>query len=298
MRKVALRPYATLPRQYDERNVLATTVDGWGRALWLICPDAEPVSRPYAKPRPHPPGYPYDALLVTGAAGVVRERVLHNLTLLPGHVDTLPNGRLILQSHGAVGERNAQIFGRDGRLRHTFVMGSALEFMMADRRNNLWSAYFDEGVYVDPVSFAGLVRWDSGGNRLWGYSAPPGIEYIDTVYAFNVTDKAAWAAYYPTFPLLEVHDDGSVRVRRSPVAGPVGLAVHGDRVLMLGGGAPDRRGRLHYCRMTDEEVVVVEEAEATMPNGAPLRRYARPVGRGRHIYLRGPSTRQWYVLGM
>jgi hypothetical protein len=90
-------------------------------------------------------------------------------------LDALPNGRLVLQSHDAVGERNAQIFGRDGRLRGSFVMGSAIEFMMADRQNNLWSAYFDEGVYVDPISAAGLARWDSGGNRLWAYSAPQGV---------------------------------------------------------------------------------------------------------------------------
>ncbi|MGW8887899.1 hypothetical protein [Streptomyces sp. NPDC055749] len=295
---MALRPYALLPRQYDDKKVLATTVDAWGRALWLLCPTAELVPNRWGNPWPRPPRYPYDALLVISDAGAVRERVLRDLTLLARRIDALPNGRLVLQSHGAVGEQNAQIFGRDGRRRHSFVMGSAMEFMVADRRNNLWSAYFDEGVYVDPVSSAGLVRWDSGGNRLWGYSAPPGVEYIDTVYAFNVTDKVAWAAYYPTFPLLEVRDNGNVRVRKSPVAGPRGLAVQGDQVLMLGGSTRGGRGRLHYCRMTDDEVVVVEEADATMPNGAPLKRYAHPVGRGPRLYLRGPSTRQWYMLGM
>ncbi|WP_424886955.1 hypothetical protein [Streptomyces sp. XH2] len=175
-------------------------------------------------------------------------------------------------------------------------MGRAIEFMMADRQNNLWSAYFDEGVYVDPVSAAGLVRWDSGGNRLWGYSAPQGVEYIDTVYAFNVLDRIAWATYYPTFPLLEVHADGRFRLRKNPVPSPLGMAVQGDQVLMLGSGPRDRRDRLHRCRMTADEAVIVEEAELTMPNGAPLKHYARPVGRGERLYLRGTSPRQWYVL--
>lgn len=287
-----------MPRQYDDRQVLATTVDAWGRALWLLCPDAELVRNPYGKPRPRPRRFPYDAFLVISDAGAVKERVLRNVTLLPGHLDALPNGRLVLRSHGAVGERNAQIFGRDGLLRRSFVMGSAIEFMMADRQNNLWSAYFDEGVYVDPISAAGLARWDSGGNRLWGYSAPQGVEYIDTVYAFNVTDMVAWATYYPSFPLLEVHANGHLRLRKNRVASPRGMAVQGDRILMLGGGPGDRWDRLHHCRMTDQEAVVVEEAELTMPNGDPLKRYARPVGRGRCLYLRGTSTRQWYVLDM
>ncbi len=296
MRKVALRPYALLPRQYDDRKVLATTVDAWGRTLWLLCPDAELVRNRRGKPRPNPRSYPYNALLVIGDAGAVQERVLRDVTLLPIRLDALPNGRLVLHGHGEVGERNALIYGRDGRLRRSFVMGSAIEYMMADRHNNLWSAYFDEGVYTDPISSAGLIRWDSGGNQLWGYSAPPGVEYIDTVCAFNVTDKVAWATYYPTYPLLEVHANGHFRLRKNPVRSPLGMAVQADRMLMLGGGHHDHWGRLHYFRVTDEEAVVVEEAEVTMPNGDPLRRYARPVGRGQHLYLRGSSTRQWYVL--
>jgi hypothetical protein len=296
LKKVALRPHALLPRQYDDRKVLATTVDAWGRVLWLLCPDADLVPDPCGRPRPQPQGYPYDALLVISDGEDIQERVLRDVPLLPDHVDALPNSRLALQGHGAVGERNAQIHGRDGRPRRSFTMGRAIEFMMADRHNNLWTAYFDEGVYSDPISAAGLVRWDSGGNRLWGYSAPLGVEYIDTVYAFNVTDRAAWAIYYPTFPLLEVHANGQIRLRKNPVDGPIGMAVHGNRILMLGGGPRDRRDRLHDCRMTDHEVVVIEEGELTLPNGAPLKRYAPPVGRGRHLYLRGASTRQWYVL--
>ncbi|MEV7030300.1 hypothetical protein AB0N99_08750 [Streptomyces sp. NPDC093272] len=220
------------------------------------------------------------------------------MTLLPHRVDALPNGRFVVQSHGAAGERNAQIFGRDGRRRRSFAMGRAIEFMMADRQNNLWSAYFDEGVYVDPISAAGLVRWDSGGNQLWSYRPPQGIEHIDTVYAFNAADTLAWASYYPTFPLLEVHANGSFRLRKNPVASPVGMAVQGDQILMLGRGARDRLDRLHRCRITGDEVVVMEEAELTMPNGTPLNRYPRPVGRGACLYLRGASARQWYVLHM
>ncbi|MEU7136791.1 hypothetical protein [Streptomyces sp. NPDC046261] len=231
-------------------------------------------------------------------AGDVQERVLRGVTLLPQNLDALPNGRLVLQSHGAVGERNAQIYGRDGRRRRSFAMGRAIEFMMADRQNNLWSAYFDEGVYVDPISTSGLVRWDSGGNQLWGYSPPQGVEYIDTVYAFNIMDTIAWASYHPTFPLLEVHANGHIRLRKNPVPSPLGMAVRGDQILMLGGGPRDRRDRLHHCHMTADEAVVVEEAELTMPNGASLKRYASPIGRGDCLYLRGTSARQWYVLNM
>ncbi|MDT0391209.1 hypothetical protein [Streptomyces dubilierae] len=291
---MALRPHALLPRRYDHRRVLATTVDAWGRALWLICPDAELRPRSYGSPDPCPRTLPYDALLVTDDGGTIRERTLRGLDLRVVHLDALPNGRLVVEGYGGGDDRNARVYGMDGRRRGAFAMGRAVEFLMADRQHHVWSAYFDEGVYVDPVSAPGLVRWDSGGNRLWGYAPEQGVEYIDTVYALNVDDGVAWANYYPTFPLIEVRTDGAVRLRGTPVVAPRGMAVHGDHVTMLGGDRqPDR---LHLCRLTDTEALPVEEACLTLPNGAPLKGYARPVGRGRHLYLHGSSPRQWYVL--
>ncbi|MFE4631526.1 hypothetical protein [Streptomyces mirabilis] len=297
---MALRPYALLPRQYDEQRVLASTVDAWGRALWLICPDAVFPPNPYGKARPQPRSLPFDALVVVIEAGEVQERVLRGVALTPYRLDALPNGRLVLQGSGSAGDRNTQIFGRDGRPRRNFAMGVAVEFLMADRRNNLWSAYYDEGVYSDPISAAGLARWDSGGNHLWGYWPPPGVAHIDTVYALNVADSAAWAVYWPSFPLLEAQTNGQLRVRKNPVGFPLGLAVQDEQILFLGGGPrdSDRRDRLHYCSMTPSEATVVEEAVLTMPNGSPLKGYARPVGRGRCLYLRGRSAKQWYVLSL
>lgn len=295
MRQVALRQHAQLPRQYDDRQVLATTVDAWGRALWFLCPqvDLEPGTSGglYARPS----RYPYDGLLVSSNGTVVRERVLHDVDLRPSHLDALPNERVLLEGRGAAFEQRTQIYGRDGRRRRSFAMGSAIEQVLADRQHNLWSAYFDEGVYVDPISAPGLVRWDSGGNRRWGYSPPQGVERIDTVYALNVDDRTAWAVYYPTYPLLQAHADGRVRVRRNPVRGPRGIAVHGDRALLLGSDADDR---LRLCRLADDEVVVTDEAVPTMPGGDPLRGRFRTVGRGPHLYVRTASTRTWYALSL
>ncbi|MEV7680076.1 hypothetical protein AB0O64_16185 [Streptomyces sp. NPDC088341] len=299
---MALRSHALLPRQYDDRKVLASTVDAWGRALWLICPDADFPPNPYGRARPQPRSLPFDALVVVNNAGEVRERVLRGVTLRPYHLDALSNGRLVLQGSGSAGDHDAQIFGRDGRSRRSFTMGAAVEFMMADRRHNIWSAYGDEGVYVDPISAAGLVRWDSGGNHLWGYWPPDGVASIDTVYALNVADSAAWAVYAPHFPLLEAQADERLRVRKNPVKSPLGLAVQGDQILFLGGGGlrdSGRMDRLHYCRVTDGEAVVVEEAVLAMPNGSPLQGYESPVGRGRCLYLHGRrSAKQWYVLSL
>ncbi|MEU9085955.1 hypothetical protein [Streptomyces sp. NPDC048357] len=300
---MALRPYALLPRQYDDRKVLASTVDAWGRTLWLICRDAVFPSHSHGRARPEPLGLPFDALVVVNDAGAVQERELRGVTVNPYRIDALPNGRIVLEGRSSVGDRNAQIFGRDGRSRRCFAMGAHVAFMMADRRNNLWTAYTDEGIYSDPISSAGLARWDSGGNHLWGYWPPHGIEHITDIEAVNVTDGAAWAVYWPASPLLEARSDGQVRAWAQPVASPRGLAVHDDRVLLLGGhhrGSARQDGftTAHYGHMADGEAVIAEEAVLTMPNGDPLQGRARPVGRGRNLYLHGRTSKQWYVLGL
>jgi hypothetical protein len=262
----------------------------------LVCAGAELRAGPHRAGSPEPRRIPFDAVLVVCEGGAVREQALRGVGLWVSKLDALPNGRFLLQGHGGDRTTNVQVYGSDGRSRRAFAMGRAIEFVMADRQHHVWSAYGDEGVYSDPVSSAGLVRWDSGGNQLWRYREPKGVEYIDTVYAFNVDDGVAWAVYYPTFPLLEARTDGRIRVRATPVAGPRGLAVYGDEVVML--GDRQRADRLHRCRLAEREATVAEEATLALPNGAPLTTYARPVGRGPRLYLRGKSVRQWYVLDL
>ncbi|MFJ1567256.1 hypothetical protein [Streptomyces erythrochromogenes] len=76
-----------------------------------------------------------------------------------------------------------------------------------------------------------------------------------------------------------------------------GLAVRDRRLLLLGGSGG--RGRLHHCRLTEDGVVITGQGELVWPNGDPVRRYSRPIGRGPHLYLRNPrSMRMWYVLSM
>lgn len=86
--KAALRPHALLPRQYDERKVLASTVDAWGRALWLICHDARV---------PELLGVPYEALVVIGDGSRILERPLHGVTGAPARIDALPRDGFVVK---------------------------------------------------------------------------------------------------------------------------------------------------------------------------------------------------------
>ncbi|MFI8448477.1 hypothetical protein [Streptomyces erythrochromogenes] len=298
MTKVALRPYALLPRQYDERQVLASTVDAWGRALWLVCTDARFPSGPRGGRLAQPLTLPFDALLVIRDGDSVRERTLHDVAVCPNHIEALPKGGVVLHGVRGADRRNGQLFGRDGRPRRRFAMGSHVIQLVADRRAGLWTCHGEEGMYGDdPLSADALARWDGAGNRLHGFRPSARARFLLEVDALNVTDSEVLAADHLDRALVEQRTGGPPRIRSLPMRGIHGLAVRDGRLLVLGG--PGGVGRLHHCRLTDDGVVITGQGELVWPNGDPVRRYSRPVGRGPHLYLRNPrSMRMWYELSV
>ncbi|MEU6294213.1 hypothetical protein [Streptomyces erythrochromogenes] len=298
MTKVALRPYALLPRQYDERKVLASTVDAWGRALWLICPDARFPSGIRGGRTAEPLALPFDALLVIRDGDSVRERTLHDVAVSPRGIDALPGGGLVVHGFRGSDRRNGQIFGRDGRSRRRFALGSPLIQLVADRRAGLWTCHGEEGMYGDdPLDADALARWDGRGNRLHGFRPSGRARFCLEVNALNVTDSEVLVVDQYDRALVEQGTGEPPHVRPLPMRGIRGLAVRDRHLLLLGG--PGGEGRLHHGRLTDEAVVITGQGELVWPNGDPVRRYSRPLGRGSHLYLRNPrSMRMWYVLGV
>ncbi|WP_406861348.1 hypothetical protein ABZO31_13170 [Streptomyces sp. HUAS MG47] len=311
MTKVALRSYALLPRQYDERKVLASTIDPWGRALWLICLDARFPRRWAGRDVPAPVSLPFDAVVVISDGGEVRERTLHEVAVDPAAFDALPGGGFVVSTNGWPNARSGQIFGADGRSRRRFALGTHLTHLVADRRTGFWTGYADEGVYSgDPVSAGGLVRWDGRGNRVRDLWPPEPHHHAAAISTVNVSDSdfgsdsAVHAVYWPGAPLVATGPGAMRRIRTLPVSDPLGLAIRDDRLLLLGGTergsgsvAAARSGAVHRLRLTDEGAEVVGREDLVFPNGDPVRRYARPVCRGPHVFLRTLRTlRQWWVL--
>ncbi|MER7822940.1 hypothetical protein ABTX85_10295 [Streptomyces sp. NPDC096097] len=303
MTKVALRPYALLPRQYDERKVLSSTIDPWGRALWLICSDARFPYRWAGRDVPTPAVLPFDALVVISDRGEIRERALYGVAVAPNFFDALRGGGFVLSGNGGPNARSGQIFGPDGRSRRRFPLGTHLRHLVADRRAGFWTGYADEGIYSgDRVSAGGLVRWDDRGNAVWSLHPPKPYDHVAEISTVNVSDAAVHATYWPGAPLARIGRSGTLRIRVLPVSVPFGLAIRGDRLLLLGGNEPGnapntRNNTLHHIEPADDGAVVVGREGLFFPNGDAVRSYARPVSRGPDIFLRTPRTlRQWWVL--
>ena len=239
---------------------------------------------------------PYDAVVVTVGDGSVSEtHLLAVLARFPA-LEPLPDGGFVVAGRRSrTDEQHVQLFDAFGRGIAAFRVGDAIEHLQADEAGELWVEYFDEGIYDDdPLSRPGLRCWTSTGEALWTFGPVPGAGEISACYALNIHGRTAWAYPYAGFPLLEIHRDRSIRVRRAGVHGARGLAVHGDHLVFFG-GYEDERDRIVECRLTAETVEPVAEGRLVLPDGSALGR-RQVVSRGPRLYVLGEAGLEWSVL--
>lgn len=281
-----LAPFARLPRRYHDGHIAHSTVDAYGRAHWLLT-ERDPRGRRSG---------PYDATVLTVGDGSVAETRLHAVLAGFPALEPLPDGGFVVaDQRSRANEDHVQLFDAFGRCGARFRVGDAVEHLQADEAGDLWVGYFDEGIYGDdPLSWPGLRCWSPTGEALWSFEPAPGVRDISDCYALNVHGRTAWAYPYTDFPLLEIHRERGVRVRRTGVHGAKGLAVHGDR-LVLFGGYQEEHDRIVDCRLTDETAEPVTEGRLVLPDGSTIGR-RRVVSRGPRLYVQGETGLGWSVL--
>ena len=284
MQTTALSPYAHLPRAYRDHHILASTVDAFGRAHWLLAERA-------------PESEPYDAVVVTVEDDRHRTTELSAITARFPRFDALPDGGFVVAAaRSRPSEQHVQVFDALGRVSWTFRVGDAIEHLLADESGALWVGYFDEGIFGDdPLSVPGLRRWGIHGEELWTHDWRADGEISDC-YALNVHGTHAWACTYHLFSVLEIRPDrGTTVVRANKVHGAKALAVHGERVVFFSGYG-ENHDRFVNAELSDGEVRPRTTRRLTRPGGAGIGRRRRVVSRGPRIYIQEKPYTEWAVL--
>ena len=119
-----------------------------------------------------------------------------NILLLGARTGVLQNGDY---------ENNAFIINTHGEITRAFCLEDGIEDCIVTKDSKIITSYFDEGVFADASSGeaalgnAGLVIWDSTGQRIWQnekYS-------IYDCYAINIDEQEnLWFYYYDDFNLV------------------------------------------------------------------------------------------------
>ena len=186
-------------------------------------------------------------------------------------------------------EKNGRIYTLGGKFAREILLGDGIQSVQATSKGVIWTSYFDEGIFGnygwnDPIGAAGLVAWDSAGNKLYEFEPAPGMDRICDCYALNVqSEEDVWLYYYTDFPLVRLHRRRIAAVWKMPEAGSDAFALAEQHVLFRG-GYDDRDTYQIYSLEQGGTPALVGRIELIGPSGRKIVAH-RVVGRGDTIYL-------------
>jgi hypothetical protein len=281
---------------------LVVSHEDWKRATGRV-EDAGGAS--FATTRVEPP---YPAVFVEhDGRDVLRNVELDAVPLAFPSVQTLPGGEILVvggrcwRHDDGTAEHNAHVYDERGSLQRAFTLGDGIGHVQTTSAGAIWVGYFDEGVFGnfgwnDPIGSPGIVVFDAAGRVTWHFEPGGGISDISDCYALNVADRETWSCYYTDFPVVRIADR-ELTSWSSDAAGVGALAVHRDRLLLVGGySSPDR---VVLAGLADGppadplngRVEQLSEFVLRASDGAPLRE-ATVLGRGGTLHVfNGPD---WY----
>jgi hypothetical protein len=137
-------------------------------------------------------------------------------------------------------DHNGRLYSGSGSLIREWVLGDGIESAQSTSRGELWTSYFDEGIFgnygwTDPIGASGLVAWNASGEKLYEFEPHGNVGAISDCYALNVaSDDDTWCYYYTDFPLVHLHKREIVSSWSVPVRGSHAFAVADAYALFAG----------------------------------------------------------------
>lgn len=186
---------------------------------------------------------------------------------------------------------NARVYSRDGVFLREFLLGDGIASIQTTRRGEIWTSYFDEGVFGNygwhtPVGATGLVAWNEMGDKVYEYDAVGPVDAIVDCYALNVaSDEDVWCYYYTDFPLVHLREKRIVATWTVPVSGSPAFCVANEHVLFAGGYKQDDAFQL--VRLASNGMSkLIGEFNLIGDDGTPVKP-VRIIGRGAKLYVLG-----------
>lgn len=164
----------------------------------------------------------------------------HHVNYLPTEEILLICGRSRYKSESDI-DNNARIYNLNGELVREFIAGDGIEDVKVDLQGNIWTSYFDEGIFGnygwhDPIGYSGLICWNDKGEKIWEFEAPDGLEHMADCYAMNIdSDNNTWFYYYTEFPLVKLTTSKQIEFWETNVGGSSSLNISGSNILMDNG---------------------------------------------------------------
>ncbi|WP_369226721.1 hypothetical protein AB5J52_39445 [Streptomyces sp. R39] len=189
-------------------------------------------------------------------------------------------------------EPNAVVYSASGTPEGEFCVGDDIPALVTDRHGGIWTAYGDEGIYGGhPESAAGLAGWDTEGRATWHPRGRLPDHPLEGCTAATEDDRV-WLVWYSgsrsgTHLTRIIPSTGEVTSHRSPVRGPDGFAVRGDRAVLTRRHHNERTVELTRAEFDGTAWTVADRRTLDLPGRVVLR-----CGQGRDgtLWLRTGDT--------
>ncbi|MFJ7648645.1 hypothetical protein ACIQ1H_13980 [Lysinibacillus sp. NPDC097279] len=94
-------------------------------------------------------------------------------------------------------EENARVYDENGRFIRSFCLGDGIGHVYVTKNQEIWTGYFDEGVFgnygwKDPVGRSGLVGWDASGAKLDSLEEDKEYFIFECLALNGVADGGIW----------------------------------------------------------------------------------------------------------
>ncbi len=168
-------------------------------------------------------------------------------------------------------EENARVYDKNGHLIRSFCLGDGIEHVYVTKNQEIWTGYFDEGVFGNygwekPIGRSGLVGWDASGRKMDSLEEDREYSIFECLALNGAADGGIWF-FFSIESKIGVRKEGRTVYYSPEGMGFQSFAVNGETVVAHSGEG----GRaLFELRREGNEYKTVREIELIKPDGAPL----------------------------
>ncbi|WP_339250267.1 hypothetical protein NSQ43_11335 [Sporosarcina sp. FSL W8-0480] len=169
-------------------------------------------------------------------------------------------------------EENARVYDLNGRFIRSFCLGDGIEHVYVARNQEIWTGYFDEGVFGNygwevPVGRSGLVGWDSTGSKI--DSLEEDREYsIFECLALNGNPEGEIWFFFSIDSKIGIRKEGRTVYYSPEDIGFQFFAVNGETVVAY--RESFGRHSIFEMQREGEKFKTLHEIKLMKPNGVPV----------------------------
>jgi len=168
-------------------------------------------------------------------------------------------------------EENARVYDKKGQLIRSFCLGDGIEHVYVTKNQEIWTGYFDEGVFGnygwdEPIGRSGLVGWDASGRKIDSLEEDREYSIFECLALNGDAEGRIWF-FFSIDSKIGVRKEGRTVYYSPEGMGFQSFAVNGKTVVAY----RNKWGRsLFELQREGDEYKNVREIELMKPDGTPV----------------------------